>query len=150
MGQGPRVLVFGEATMSSEVAIYDVLIREHHLDSFGHVNNAVYLELFEEARWELITQRGYGLEKVRETGLGPTILEINVRFMREMRLRDKIRIKTSLKSHRGKIMVLHQLMEREDGKVCCEADFTVALFDTTLRKLVEPTAEWLEAVSGGK
>jgi len=35
--------------LSSTVHEYEILIKEHHLDSFGHVNNAVYLELFEEA-----------------------------------------------------------------------------------------------------
>ena len=28
---------------------FEVLIREHHLDSYGHVNNATYLALYEEA-----------------------------------------------------------------------------------------------------
>lgn len=30
---------------------YPVVIREHHLDTFGHVNNAAYLDILEEARW---------------------------------------------------------------------------------------------------
>ena len=47
--------------------VYETLIRESHLDTFGHVNNATYLQLYEEARWELITRNGYGLAKVRES-----------------------------------------------------------------------------------
>ncbi len=39
--------------------LYPVTIRETHIDSLGHVNNAVYLTLFEEARWEWITAGGY-------------------------------------------------------------------------------------------
>jgi acyl-CoA thioester hydrolase len=62
---------------------YEVLIKEQHLDSYGHVNNATYLALYEEARWEAITQRGYGYKTVHETGLGPIVLEVNVKFLKE-------------------------------------------------------------------
>ena len=75
---------------------YPIVIREHHLDSFGHVNNATYLELLEEARWESITERGYGFEKIRETGQGPTILEIHLLFTQELRLRESVVIHTQL------------------------------------------------------
>ena len=53
--------------------IYEFLVKEQHLDSFGHVNNAVYLTLFEEARWDLVTQNGYGLEETAKRKLGPVI-----------------------------------------------------------------------------
>ena len=35
--------------------IYHTQIKEKDLDTLGHVNNAKYLELFEEARWDFIT-----------------------------------------------------------------------------------------------
>lgn len=33
-----------------------------------------------------------------------------------------------------------------DGELCCEAEFTISLFDLQERKLVLPTKEWLHAV----
>ena len=50
---------------------YPVQIGESHLDTFGHVNNAKYLEIFEDARWELISKNGYGLEEVHRRKIGP-------------------------------------------------------------------------------
>ena len=47
--------------MLGRVHDYQLVIREQHLDTFGHVNNAKYLEILEEARWDLITGNGYGL-----------------------------------------------------------------------------------------
>ena len=41
--------------MLGSVHEYALVIREQHLDTFGHVNNAKYLEILEEARWDLIT-----------------------------------------------------------------------------------------------
>ena len=78
--------------MSSNIVTYPILIKESDLDTFGHVNNATYLKLFEEARWDLITKNGYGIKTIRETKLGPTILEIKIRFLKELRLREKITI----------------------------------------------------------
>ena len=72
---------------------YEVLILEKHLDTFGHVNNATYLELFEEARWDLITRGGYGYDVVHQTKIGPSILAAKLEFRREVRLRQKIKMR---------------------------------------------------------
>lgn len=127
-------------------AVYPIVIKEYHLDTFGHINNAVYLQLFEEARWEWITSNGYGLEKVKETGLGPTLLEVHVQFLKEIRLRQKITIESTVKSYVKKIAIIEQVMKNEAGEPCCQAIFTIGLFDTVARKLVLPTKEWLQGV----
>jgi len=124
---------------------YSLTIKEQHLDTFGHVNNATYLTLLEEARWELITQNGYGLSYIRETGLGPTILEINIKFMKELRLRQEIVIESKMLSYEGKIGKIVQTMLR-NSEVCCVAEFTIGLFSVKERKLVLPTPEWLKAI----
>lgn len=131
-----------------EIFEYPLLIIERHLDTFGHVNNATYLQILEEARWELITARGYGLQKIRDSGLGPTILDCNIRFMKELRLRQNIIIKTQTLSAEGKIGKLSQWIYNDQNDLCCEATFTIGLFDVKGRKLVPPTPEWLHAIGG--
>src|SRR5690606_28354790 len=108
---------------------YRLLIQEHHLDTFGHVNNAAYLELFAEARWDLITLGGYGLEEIRRRKIGPTVLEVNVRFVRELKNRQAISIKTQMQSYTGKVGKLLQQIFDDGGRLCAEALFTMALFD---------------------
>lgn len=124
---------------------YPLLIKENHLDAFGHVNNATYLAIFEEARWDFVTKNGYGLKKMMDTGLAPTILEVKLRFLKEVRLRDEVVIQTELVSYKGKVGVILQKMMR-GAEVCCEAEFTIGLFDLKQRKIVLPTPEWLAAV----
>lgn len=125
---------------------YEVIIKEHHLDSYGHVNNAIYLALYEEARWEAITSRGYGYKKVHDTGLGPVILEINLKFTKELKLREKIVITLEVASYKGKICKLRQLMIKENQEIASEAIFTTAFFDLKNRKLISPNADWLRAI----
>jgi YbgC/YbaW family acyl-CoA thioester hydrolase len=132
--------------MTNQLPDYEVTIREAHLDTFGHVNNAVYLSLFEEARWEIISARGYGLKEVLKYKVGPTILEVNLKFRREIKNREKIKIRTSVISGGGKISTLRQLMINEKGEEACVAEFVVGLFDLTQRKLISPTPEWKSAL----
>ena len=122
---------------------YPLVIKEHHLDSYWHVNNATYLVLYEEARWQAITERGYGYGKVHQSGLGPVILEVQVKFMKELKLREQIIITLDVISYEGKIFKLKQLMLKENGDTASEAVFTGAFFDLKNRKLIPPSDEWL-------
>lgn len=132
----------------SESFIYHTQIRESHLDTFGHVNNAKYLELFEEARWEMITSRGFGLEQIREQQQGPVILKADVSFRRELRNREAIRIETQLKEYRGLIGKLYQAIYRQDGELACDGLLTIAMWDLATRKLIKPSSEFLNSFGG--
>ena len=82
---------------------YKILIRESHVDSLGHMNNATYLALYEEARWDLITANGFGFKQIQTLRQGPVILEVTVKFMSEIHLRDEITITTEMIDYKGKI-----------------------------------------------
>jgi YbgC/YbaW family acyl-CoA thioester hydrolase len=126
---------------------YEVLIREFHLDSFGHVNNAAYVMLYEEARWDFISKNGYGLDVIQKHQMGPVILDLSVRFKRELKNRDKIKITSrTVEVISSKIMMLEQMMINSDGKVASEAKFTIGFFDMKARKLIDATPEWMKAV----
>ena len=125
---------------------YPMMIKEQHLDTFGHVNNATYLVILEEARWDLITSRGYGLRTIQKSGMGPVVLEYNMKFMKELKLRQNIVIETELVSYEDKIAVLKQTIFNDKEEICFEGKMTFGLFDTKERKLILPTPEWLHAV----
>jgi YbgC/YbaW family acyl-CoA thioester hydrolase len=127
---------------------YRTLIRERHLDSFGHVNNAQYMILFEEARWEMITSRGYGLAQVQQQQVGTVVLECRIRFKRELHLREEVGIRTQVTEVSKKTLVLKQLIVREDGQIAAEASFLLGCFDIRARKLIAVTSDWLNAVIG--
>ncbi len=130
----------------SEVFIYEMTIKEHHLDSYGHVNNATYVQILEEARWESITLNGYGYEKVQSTGIGPVILEVSVKFRKELKLREKIQVTVQTGPMKGKIGTIHQSILKSDGTVALEGYVVYGMFDLKTRKLVEASPEWLKAI----
>lgn len=124
---------------------YRKQILEQYLDAYGHVNNASYLTLFEEARWDLVTAKGYGFDFVQKTQKGPIVLEVNIRFMKELKLREWITIETELLHYDGKIGELKQMIVKEDSKVATEIVLKFGLFDLVSRKLIEPDTIWKQA-----
>lgn len=128
------------------VFTYPVQIKECYLDSFGHVNNAVYLELYEEARWDFITKNGYGLDVIKKLQKGPVILEVNVKYKKELVNRETIIIESKTAVIRGRIMTLSQVMKKADGAVASEATFVIGFFDLQKRTLIAPGPAWLEAI----
>ena len=131
--------------MQSVVHRYNTIIKEGHLDTFGHMNNATYLALLEEARWEMVTERGFGLKKIMAEKIGPTILDISIRFLKELNLRDEITIESEVTSYEKKICIIeHRILRGTD--ICSTATFTLALFDLNQRKIILPTEEWLHAI----
>lgn len=131
--------------MSNEFK-YELQILEKHLDSFGHVNNAIYLELYEEARWDFITKGGYGLDKIHSERKGPIVLETTVTFRKEIKNREKISIISKSSEIKGKIMKMHQKILNQKGEISSEAFFTFGFMDLVERKLIAPTDEWLIAI----
>jgi len=127
--------------------VYQLEIKESHLDTFGHVNNATYLNLYEEARWDFITKRGYGLKEIQELKTGPVILDLNLKFKKELKNREVITIKTkTLEASHRLIMKLQQTMHKPNGDIASVVEMSVGLMDLSQRKLIEPTKKWLYAI----
>lgn len=125
----------------------DVLICEKHLDTFGHVNNAVYLELYEQARWNFITEGGFGLEEVKKLQIGPIILELNLTFKAEITNRETITITSKFREMKNSlVMILDQQMVKSDGTVASQLKLHAGIMDLQKRKLIRPTPQWFRAI----
>ena len=122
------------------------LVRESHLDTFGHVNNATYFQLFEQARWDIISANRFGIDDIQKNKQGPILLDAQIKFLKELRLRETITIRTRAFPFEGKVSKIVQEMIRPDGNVACEASFTVGFFDLAARRLIPPTDAWLRAL----
>ena len=114
-----------------------IVISEAHLDSFKHMNNARYVELFEQARCDLITENGFGFDTIERTQTGPTILGMEMKFLKELRPRETVVIRSELVSNERKIGKMRQVMIKANGEIACEALFTFGLFDIAQRKLID-------------
>lgn len=121
----------------------DFIVSETWLDSFGHVNNARYLEIYEQARWNWLLAGGIDLNYIRQTGIGPVILEVNLRFRKELRARQAFYVQSWCESYIKKILIIRQsLYLAESDEVASEITLTAGLMNLHQRKLILPPAEW--------
>ncbi len=121
---------------------YNLEVKEHHLDSFGHVNHAVYLEICEEARWQYCLENGISFEDIHREKIGPIILEANIKYKKEIKNREKIQILTSFTKVRNTIFTIHHTVVKEDGKIGAEIEISAAIWDIKQRKIIYPPANW--------
>ncbi len=102
----------------------EIRTRSYELDAFGHLNHAVYLNYFEEARVRTLDAAGYPLQDVLDRGWGVHVVRVEVDFRREAFLGDRLRIRTRVDEMRRTSVAVLQEARREgpDGlELICEA-----------------------------
>ncbi len=88
-------------------------VRNYHLDGYGHVNNARYLEFFEEARWAFFEERGLLHELA---GLILIVARIDIRYSRPAVEGDVLQFSCRLKTPGTRRIVLTQTITLPNGK----------------------------------
>ncbi len=94
---------------------WETAARSYELDSFGHVNHAVYLNWFEQARFGALEAGGFPPRLLRERGWGIHVVRIEVDYRREVRLGDAIRIHTRADAFRNSSFSIQQRATRLQG-----------------------------------
>jgi acyl-CoA thioester hydrolase len=103
---------------------YDFNIRGYELDSNGHANHANYLNYFEQARWELVREAGL-FSYIKENGLSIIVIEINVRYSREVNMFDELIIRTDVTEEPPYLLFRQKMYFRDSGLKASQASVKV-------------------------
>ncbi len=103
-------------------------VRGYELDSYGHVNNAVYISYIEQSRWKILQQTGL-LDSLLTKGLLLVVTETNIRYMRELKLFDKIEIVTSVKYDAPYLVFNHDILNLSSEFKAAKAQVKTLLID---------------------
>lgn len=87
-------------------------VRGYELDSFGHVNHAVYLNYCEHARWEFLRQEGIFLTSFQQWKRWPVIAGIEIKYLRPAFMHDELEVRTRVTEHAGASFSLEQEIHR--------------------------------------
>jgi len=87
--------------------ITKIKVRGYHIDLYGHVNNARYLEFLEEARWAMLDE---SLDRLHwhSAGYGLSVVNITINYNYPASMDDELEILSSVSKIGNKSIVFNQ------------------------------------------
>ncbi len=127
----------------------DIEVRGYELDVQGHVNSAVYLMYAEHARWRHLESLGADPVALAERDIGLALLELTVKYLRELRAGDVVTVSCQLHfpETSRKTFVFDHHFRRADGTPVAEIRCTAGLLNLSARRLVENPRAVLAALA---
>src|SRR5437773_11656685 len=95
-----RLLCFSAYLLPMSHAEIDLTVYPDECDTFGHLNQASFLSLFERARWEMLA-RGPGMDVFTRTGAWPAVRKVTIDYHAAAFPGDVLRFHQAL-THRGR------------------------------------------------
>lgn len=87
-------------------------VRSSELDSFGHVNHAVFLSYLEHARFRALQEAGFSWDVLHERGWAIYVVRIEVDYLAEVGRGESLVVRTRADSFRRTSMRLAQEIVR--------------------------------------
>ncbi len=112
-------------------SVTEIKVRGYHADFYGHVNNARYLEFFEEDRWARMESK-VDLKAWAAKGLGFLVVNINVNYRKAVNVGEVVTVSTEIEKINRKSAVLKQEIRfKGSGEVAADALVTFVIIDKT-------------------
>ncbi len=125
-----------------------IRVRGYHLDLYGHVNNARYLEFLEEARWGFL-ETGAGLQWWQDQGLGFVVASITINYRRPAGMGTDLEIRSRMVRIGGRSAVIHQdVVNLGTGELAADADVTFVIVSLETGRPVALDGPVREALGG--
>lgn len=71
-------------------------VRGYELDSYAHVNHAVYVSYLEHARWVMLKGEGITIDEFKKWNRWPVIAEIQVKYRRPCFAGDQLLVRSCI------------------------------------------------------
>lgn len=108
----------------------EIKIRGYHLDLFGHVNNARYLEFLEEGRWAMF-ENAVGIHDFALKGYVFAVVNINITYRKPALMNDILVVASEITRIGRRSAVIHQAVKLKESEASvADADVTFVIFDT--------------------
>lgn len=130
-----------EPPIDARVTETTVEVRSYELDAFDHVNHSVFLNYLEYARYQALKLGGFPYEEMIGRGWGVYVVRLEIDYLSQARLGDRLHIRTWAHSRRRSSLVIAQHIAR-DGEPRVEvarALVTAVWVDSSRRPMRLPT-----------
>ena len=118
-------------------------VRSYELDSFGHVNNAVYLNYLEYARTEYLVQRGLSFHDFHRLGVTPFVVRAEIEYKSPATVYDELEIRGGITHwRRTGFTIRYQIFNQTSQKICAEAEMQFAFVRNSTGRIVPVPEEF--------
>ncbi|KUF16637.1 MULTISPECIES: acyl-CoA thioesterase [Streptomyces] len=131
----------------SEPFAVSITVRGYETDTQGHLNQAVYLQYAEHARWSMLRAAGIEQRALIDSGVGPVALENTLRYFRELHAGDEVTVSCAFVWGEGKSFKVEQSVTKADGTVAATLTGVAGLLDLTERRMVADPRERFKALA---
>ena len=108
----------------------DIRVRGYHVDVFGHVNHARYVEFLEEARCAFFDQHRPVVYRLHARGISHAVVRLVVNYRRAACVGDDLRIVTSIREvGRSSVSVEQAIVRLGDNQPIADAEITNVFLD---------------------
>lgn len=98
-------------------------VRNHDIDAYGHVNNAAYLRIIEDAMVDYLEELGVHLLALGKQGISVYMSEISLKYLRPAFLGDKLTIATTFtKVSKVKMLWFNEIFRENDEELLTRVD----------------------------
>ncbi|MDH5422518.1 MAG: acyl-CoA thioesterase [Acidimicrobiia bacterium] len=129
--------------------IDSVRVRWSEVDPYNHLNHALYLTFFEQARIDALASIGFSMGELQALGCQIVVTEVNVKFLKSALGGDDVRIETEMIETRRVSTSWRQRMYRDD-ELLATIELTAAItdLDGKPRRLPDGFDEALGTIAG--
>jgi thioesterase-3 len=116
----------------------EITVRSSHIDFFGHVNNAKYIEFLEWGRVQMAEDQNIDFLGMVAEGVGPAVVRLEVNYRKESSMGDVLVIDSrAVELKNDKVGILKQtITNKKTGELVCDAVVTYVMFDLRQRKSI--------------
>ncbi|MBN1351535.1 acyl-CoA thioesterase [candidate division KSB1 bacterium] len=114
-------------------------VRSYEIDSFGHVNNAVFLNYLEFARSDYLRQKGMSFSDFHNWRSYPFVVDIHIKYKNPALFGDELEIIGWIsKASRTSFTLSHEIYNAATGRLLIQADVTLVFVDENQRPTAIP------------
>jgi len=122
-----------------EILVATHQVRSYEADSFGHANNAVFLNYLEYARGQYLLQKGLSFNDFHRWGKFPYVVNVKIAYKSPARIDDVLEIRGWISNvRRTRFALSYQVYNKTTNRISAVAEVTMAFVNQDKRPVAIP------------
>jgi acyl-CoA thioester hydrolase len=120
-----------------------------NLDPNGHMRHTAYNDYAAQLRLIFFESEGYSFAKLIDMGIGPVLFREETRFLREIRMSEKLIVDLELVKARrdASKWTIRSSVYKKDGTLSAMVEVDGAWLDLKIRKIVQPPQPMIDMLA---